>query len=467
MQAEFATVLPGALLWLAWCGITHDSHKLLFMSGDMAASENLSAALQDALRHVGQALSIPLRVVLWDGSSVAMSADEGLPSLTIRSPGVVASLLKRPSLENLVRHYAVGNLAVDGDLMAIGDSLSARVRKKDVKQLDKRLLLRKLWPFLFVRGEKAATRHDYGDGATAHANVRNQDYIQFHYDVGNDFYRLFLDPEMLYSCAYFKDWNGTLEQAQLDKLDMICRKLRLQKGETFLDVGSGWGALLCYAAQHYGVQAHGVTLSQEQYEFTKAKISRLGLEGQVTVEIRDYLALEGSYDKVSSIGMFEHVGIANFPAYFRKVNSLLKDNGLFLNHAIARRGKRDQKAALTRITPEKRLILKYIFPGSELSPIGHSVNVMEAYGFEIHDVEAWREHYALTTRRWCERLQANREQAIGMVGLERYNLWIAYLAGVSFGFTAGSILIFQTLGSKRGKAKGLSGLPPTRADLYR
>jgi cyclopropane-fatty-acyl-phospholipid synthase len=438
----------------------------------MSASENLSTALQDALHHVGQALSIPLRVVLWDGSEVALSdvamaAGETLPTLTIRSPGVVASLLKRVSLENLVRHYAVGNIAVDGDLMAIGDALSARVRKKDVRQLNKGLLLRKLWPFLFVRGEKATTRHDYGQGATEHANVRNQDYIQFHYDVGNEFYALFLDPEMLYSCAYFKDWNGTLEQAQLDKLDMICRKLRLQEGEKFLDVGCGWGGLLCHAAQHYGVQAHGITLSQEQYEFTKAKISRLGLEGQVTVEIRDYLALEGSYDKISSIGMFEHVGIANFPTYFRKINSLLKDNGLFLNHAIARRGKRDQKAALTRITPEKRLILKYIFPGSELSPIGHSVNVMEAYGFEIHDVEAWREHYALTTRRWCERLQANRERAIAMVGLERYNLWIAYLAGVSFGFASGSILIFQTLGSKRGKQKGASGLPPTRADLYR
>jgi len=433
----------------------------------MSASETLSAALQDALRHVGQTLSIPLRVVLWDGSDVALSTDEALPTLTIRSPGVVASLLKRVSLENFVRHYAVGNIAIDGDLMAIGETLRARVRKKDVRQLNKGLLLRKLWPFLFVRGEKAVTRHDYGDGATSHANTRNQDYIQFHYDVGNDFYQLFLDPEMLYSCAYFKDWNGSLEQAQQDKLDMICRKLRLQKGETFLDVGCGWGGLLCHAAQHYGVQAHGITLSQEQYEFTKAKISRLGLEGQVTVEIRDYLVLEGRYDKISSIGMFEHVGIANFPTYFRKINSLLKDNGLFLNHAIARRGKRDHKAALTRITPEKRLILKYIFPGSELSPIGHSVNVMEAYGFEIHDVEAWREHYARTTKLWCERLQANRERAVQMVGVERYNLWIAYLAGVSFGFASGSILIFQTLGSKRGKAKGASGLPPTRADLYR
>jgi len=437
------------------------------MSGIMSASETLSATLQDALRHAGEALSIPLRVALWDGSEVDLSSGAALSTLTIRSPGVVASLLKRPTLENLVRHYAVGNIAVDGDLMVIGDALRSRVRKKDVRQLNKSLLLRKLWPFLFVRGEKAATRHDYGEGATTHANVRNQDYIQFHYDVGNAFYGLFLDPEMLYSCAYFKDWNGTLEQAQLDKLEMICRKLRLQKGDRLLDIGSGWGALLCYAAQHYGVQAHGVTLSQEQYEFTKAKIAALGLEDQVTVEIRDYLALEGRYDKVSSIGMFEHVGIANFPTYFRKVNSLLKDKGLFLNHAIARRGKRDQKAALTRITPEKRLILKYIFPGSELAPIGYSVNVMEAYGFEIHDVEAWREHYALTTRRWCERLQANKDKAVAMVGLERYNLWIAYLAGVSFGFTAGSILIFQTLGSKRAKAKGLSGLPPTRADLYR
>jgi cyclopropane-fatty-acyl-phospholipid synthase len=433
----------------------------------MADKNKLTESLRAALAHVGATVPVPLCVALWDGSQVALSDDKAAPVISIRTAGVVASLLKRPSLENLVRHYATGNIAFEGDLMATGEAVRARLKKKDIKRLSKALLLRHLWPFMLTRGEKALPRHEYGKGATEHANSSNQEYIRFHYDVGNDFYKLFLDPEMQYSCAYFTDWSNSLEQAQKDKLDMICRKLRLKPGEKFLDIGCGWGGLLCHAAKHYGVTAHGITLSQEQHDFTREKIRALGLEGQVTVEIRDYLALEGSYDKIASIGMFEHVGIANFPAYFRKIRSLLKDRGVLLNHAIARRGKADGRKALTHITPEKRMILKYIFPGSELAPIGHSVNVMEACGFEVHDVEAWREHYALTTRRWCERLTANKERAVALVGRERYNLWVAYLAGVSFGFKAGSILIFQTLATKRGKEKGLSGLPPTRADLYR
>jgi len=433
----------------------------------MFTSRKLSESLQAALHHLGRTLAIPLNVRLWDGSQVPLSQDKDAPVLTIRTPGTVASLLKRPGIENLVRHYATGNIAFDGDLMATGESLRARLKKKDIRALSKGLLFRRLWPFLFTRGEKPVARHGYGKGATSHANSSNQEYIQFHYDVGNDFYKLFLDPEMQYSCAYFTGWDRSLEEAQAAKLEMICRKLRLAKDERFLDIGCGWGGLICYAAQHYGVRAHGITLSQEQYDYTKEKIRTLGLESRVSVEIRDYLALEGQYDKIASIGMFEHVGIANFPAYFRKIHSLLRDRGIFLNHAIARRSKRDERKALSHITPEKRMILKYIFPGSELAPVGYSVSSMEAYGFEVHDVEAWREHYALTTRRWCERLQANKARAVELVGLERYNLWVAYLAGVSFGFKAGSILIFQTLATKRGKAKGPSGLPPTRADLYR
>jgi cyclopropane-fatty-acyl-phospholipid synthase len=433
----------------------------------MSDAKKLSASFRSALQHIGATLPVPLQVKLWDGSHVALSEDKNAGVISIRSAGVISSLLKRPNLENLVRHYATGNIAFDGDLMSTGDAVRARLKKKDIKRLNKGLLFRQLWPFLLTRGEKALPRHTYGKGATEHANSSNQQYIQFHYDVGNEFYQLFLDPEMQYSCAYFIDWDNPLEQAQKDKLDMICRKLRLKPGDRFLDIGCGWGGLLCHAVKHYGVIGHGITLSQEQHDFTRAKIHKLGLEKQATVEIRDYLALEGSYDKIASIGMFEHVGIANFGTYFRKIRSLLCDKGLLLNHSIARCGKADSKKALTHLTPEKRMILKYIFPGSELAPIGHSLNSMEACGFEVHDVEAWREHYALTTRRWCERLTENKERAIALVGQERYNLWVAYLAGVSFGFKAGSILIFQTLASKRAKEKGFSDLPPTRADLYK
>ncbi len=428
------------------------------------SDEKLLASFHRALRHVAKTLDIPLTVTLWDDSEIALgTTSEG--ALSIRSAGTIASLLKRPTFENLIGHYATGNMAIDGDLMTLGQTMRARVKKKDFRRLNKMLLLRSLWPFLFVRSEKVVVRHE-DEAGVMHRNERNQDYIRFHYDVGNDFYRLFLDPEMQYSCGYFTDAANSLEQAQQDKLDMICKKLRLQKGEHMLDIGCGWGGLICHAAKHYGVIAHGITLSNEQYAYTKEKIRALGLENQVTVEIRDYLTLDGQYDKISSIGMFEHVGIANFPTYFRKVNSLLRERGILLNHAIARRAKANDRDSAKKITAEKRLLLKYIFPGSELAPIGHTVSSMETCGFELHDVEAWREHYALTCKHWCERLIANKDRAIALVGVEKYNLWAAYLAGVSFGFTSGSILIFQAVATKRAKQKGLSGMKLTRQDLY-
>ncbi|MEJ0009935.1 MAG: cyclopropane-fatty-acyl-phospholipid synthase family protein [Alphaproteobacteria bacterium] len=375
----------------------------------MPSDAKLLASLDRLLRHVASTLDVPLTVVLWDGSEVPLGKTSA-GMLRIRSAGTVASLLKRPKPENLVDHYARGNIAIEGDLITLGGALRKQVRSRDLKRLDKWLILRALLPFLLVRGEKVRAQHR-DDAGGEHRNARNRDYIRFHYDVGNDFYRLFLDPEMQYSCAYFTDAGNSIAQAQQDKLEMICRKLRLKEGERFLDIGCGWGGLLCYAAQHYGVIAHGITLSQEQYDFTKEKIRALGLEERVTVEIRDYLTLEGQYDKIASIGMFEHIGLANFPAYFGKIRSLLRERGIVLNHGIARRAKADVARGLKKITPEKRLILKYIFPGAELAPIGHSLNSMEGNGFEIHDVEAWREHYALTCTHWYRRLAARPRRA--------------------------------------------------------
>ncbi|HEX6144360.1 MAG TPA: class I SAM-dependent methyltransferase, partial [Geminicoccaceae bacterium] len=177
-----------------------------------------------------------------------------------------------------------------------------------------------------------------------------------------------------------------------------------------------------------------------------------------------YATLEGTYDKIASIGMYEHIGIANHPAYFRKINALLRDRGMLLNHGITRRAKKSGRK-FRKIRPEKRLILKYIFPGSELDHIGHTLESMENEGFEIHDVEGWREHYALTCRLWHQRLVARRDEAIGCAGRERYRMWIAYLAGVSLAFADGSLRIYQTLATRHG-AKGASTMPPTRAHLY-
>jgi len=441
---------------------------LAFLPFPSSESKQIAAA-KNALAHVAEALDAKFSVRLWDGSLVPMGR-EVTPGLvvSIAGPGVIGSLLRRPTLDNAVRHYATGKIAIEGgDLIEFGDAARVDRSTKKLKALSKSLLIRSALPFLLAPGESEETTHAFAGEQTGRVQEKrnNKDYIQFHYDLGNEFYKLFLDPEMQYSCGYFTDWNNSLEQAQRDKIDMICRKLRLQPGEKMLDIGCGWGGLICHAAQKYGVKAHGVTLSQEQLDYTIAKVKRLGLEDRVTVELRDYNTLEGTYDKISSIGMYEHVGIANYPTYFRKIWSLLRDRGILLNHGITRRAKR-QKGRFQKMRPEHKLIAKYIFPGGELDHIGHTVESLEATRFEVHDVENWREHYALTSRFWCQRLSARKEEAIALVGPERYRLWVAYLASVSFAFTDGSLRIFQVVASKQ-HAKGRAELPPTRADLYR
>ncbi len=434
----------------------------------MSKQDKHLSATREIVEHLAEQLDAPFSVRLWDGSAVPLGSgeDEGY-QITIGSPGTLGSLLRRPNIENVLRQYASGNLGFEGgDLISFAERARARKFKLDAKTLKKGFLLRRALPLLTAKDDKAAPSHEFGGDETGHQQSQRDEkkFIQFHYDVSNEFYQLFLDPEMLYSCAYFTDWKNPLEQAQQDKLDMICKKLRLQSGERFLDIGCGWGGLLCHAAKNYGVQAHGVTLSQTQYDFAMEKVRRLGLEDKVTIELKPYEELEGQFDKISSIGMYEHVGIANYPKYFKKVRQLLRDRGMFLNHGITRRAKATN-AKFNKIRPEKRLILKYIFPGSELDHIGHSVQSMEAQKFEVHDVECWREHYALTCRLWHQRLYEKHDEAIAHIGVEKYRMWLAYLAGVSVAFDDGTLLIYQTVATKHA-AKGPSGLPPTRAHLY-
>ncbi len=420
------------------------------------------------MEHLAGVIDARISVRLWDGSMVPLGQDvDPRFFIAISGPGVIGSILRRPTLENILRHYAAGALDFQGgDLIEFGEVARDRKSRTRLRGVSKSLLLREAPVLLLTPPDKAQLQHGFGDEETGRSGARrnNKEFVQFHYDVSNEFYALWLDPEMQYSCAYFTDWNNSLEQAQRDKLEMICRKLRLQPGEKLLDIGCGWGGLICYAAQQYGVVAHGVTLSQRQHDFALEKIERLGLQDRVTVELRDYAELGGTYDKIASVGMFEHIGIANFPTYFRKANELLRDRGIFLNHGITRRAKASRRD-FRKITPEKRLILKYIFPGSELDHVGHVQESMEAAGFEIHDVEGWRWHYGLTTRHWCQRLSAQRDEAIRLVGAERYRLWAAYLAAVSFNFVDGALRLYQIVATKHAK-KGPSGMPPTRRHLY-
>jgi cyclopropane-fatty-acyl-phospholipid synthase len=323
---------------------------------------------------------------------------------------------------------------------------------------------RALLPFLFGPGGQGGD-HAYAGRQAARAEERDDKaQVQFHYDLSNAFYALFLDPEMVYSCGYFTEWSNDIAQAQQDKLEMICRKLRLAPGERFLDIGCGWGGLVCHAAQHHGVRAHGVTLSQAQFDFAQAKIARLGLADRVTIELKDFRALTGEWDKIASIGMFEHVGLDNRDGYFGQIRNLLRPRGLYLHHAITRPMKKDEKS-FRKKRPEFAAIVNYVFPGSELDHIGGTTDALERRGFEVHDTEAWREHYAATTRHWAERLYAHRAAAEAEAGGAKTRLWLLYLAGVSIAFQRGTIGIFQTVASRR--ARGASGLPPTRADLYR
>ena len=349
---------------------------------------------------------------LWDGSRTPLGNNVTGPfEISIANAGVIGSLLRRPTLDNFIRHYVDKGIDFSGGtLIDLGSQLN---RVGPLGQAQGPRGAARSPPSCRRSCWRAATgsRTTRALRATSSASKRktadNKDYIQFHYDLSNEFYALFLDPEMVYSCAYYTDWNNGIAQAQADKLEMICRKLRLKPGERFLDIGCGWGGLICHAAEAYGVSAHGITLSQNQLEFARAKVKRLGLQDRVTIELMDYSAMSGRFDKIASIGMYEHIGLKNIPGYMQKMRGLLNDDGLFLNHAIARRAPKE--SWLKRgLRPEQRAIAKYIFPGGELDDIGHSLVAMERAGFEVQDVEAWRMHYARTCKLWCERLTAER-----------------------------------------------------------
>jgi cyclopropane-fatty-acyl-phospholipid synthase len=423
--------------------------------------------LRDLLSDAHRALDLGFGFELWDGSVVPHDLPGSAMRIVIGRESVVAALLRRPKLDTVINAHVAGLLELrNGTLFDLAAQRPQGRVGRRLRGLSKRKALRAVYHFLRARADmpRPMDRPREGAGGRDGRPSTNKANIAYHYDVSNAFYRLFLDPEMVYTCAYFQpEWHDDLARAQRDKLDMICRKLRLKPGERLLDIGCGWGALICYAAQHYGVKATGVTLAEEQAALAREKIAALGLQDRVEVILKDFTQMEGEFDKISSIGMFEHVGIANHPTYFQTVHRLLKPRGLYLHHTIARRAKRSERA-FGRLKPEARAIMRYIFPGAELDHLGMSVSNLERFGFEVHDVEAWREHYQRTTRLWWENLNAHRAEAEAEVGPETTRAWLLYLAGVSLGFERGVIGVNQTLASRR--TRGPSGVPPTRAELY-
>jgi cyclopropane-fatty-acyl-phospholipid synthase len=433
-----------------------------------AANYRGSELACDLLTRLFQRLPLRLTLRLWDGAAVQVGpvdsgAEESPFALVFRNPEVVCSAVLGRDPLRLAEAYFRGDLDIEGDFFAalgLKDHLQA-LQMSVGEQIGAAATA------LRLRALNADRRHAqfqwtpaHGRIVKAHSKSENRDAIHFHYDVSNEFYALWLDRAMVYSCAYFETPDVDLDAAQEAKLDHICRKLSLQPGETFLDVGCGWGALVIHAAQRYGVRAHGVTLSPQQLKAARERIVQAGLEDRVSVELQDYRDLSGEsvYDKVASVGMFEHVGLKNLPVYFSTIHRLLKPHGLFLNHGITHDSEGWQKSMYTEF------INRYVFPDGQLDNISNIQHVMERAGFEIADVEALRPHYALTLRHWVARLERNHARALQYVNEATYRVWRLYMAACSLNFEAGDIGIYQVLASKR--AAGNLPLPLTRRHLY-
>ena len=366
--------------------------------------------------------NIPVAVVLPDGGRVPLSEATEVDIYARTWNGLRA--LASPELGRLARAYVRDDLDFSGGSQRMLDIAETLVGSVNHGHERVRARVMQWW----------------------HQRRGNKPNIQHHYDVSNAFYRLWLDERMVYSCAYFRDAADTLDQAQAQKLDHICRKLMLQPGEEFLDIGCGWGGLIFHAAQVYGVQATGITLSQNQYDYVRAKIDELGLGGRVSVEFLDYLDLPPTtlYDKIASIGMFEHVGIRRYPRYFGKIFGILKPGGLVLNHGITL----NQVGVDSLGSGISDFVEDYVFPGGQLAHVSRVIHGMAATGLELIDAEPLREHYARTLWHWVDRLERNADAARREAGEEKFRTWRIYLAGSAHAFDRGWLSIFQLLAGK-------------------
>ena len=392
--------------------------------------------LQSRLKRIG----LPVSMTLWNGNTIRAGTEEHL-RLTVKSPQALMSLAN-PSLGGIARAYVEGQIDIEGDIretMRIAEGLVSG----DSTTYTNRSKVWKWW------------RH------TRPADRKN---IQHHYDVGNDFYGLWLDRSRVYSCAYFKTPGDTLDAAQEQKLDHICRKLELKPGERLLDVGCGWGGLILWAVRHYGVKALGITLSGEQHAYATQRIRESGLEGRCEVHLMDYrdVVEDEPFDKIASVGMFEHVGKRNLKAYFGKIYRLLKPGGMVMNHGITTNSLQDAELG----SGIGDFVNEYVFPGGELVHISRVLTEMSAQGLEPWDAECLRPHYAKTLWEWVSRLEARQEDARRIVGEKMYRIWRIYMAGSAHAFDRGWISIFQILGTKA-LADGSVPYPLTREHVYK
>lgn len=381
--------------------------------------------------------ALPLRLELWNGQHLDFGEDA---QVTVRVPHASAlSYLMTPSLFNLGKAYVEGKIEVEGklnEIIAVSNALAKQTLKPEGK---------------FARVVRTFN----------HTRKKDAEAIQYHYDVSNDFYRTWLDENMVYSCAYFENGNEDLTTAQLKKIDHILTKIQLRPEQKLLDIGCGWGALVIRAAQKFGARCVGITLSQNQYELARERVARAGLSDRVEIRLEDYRDTQGSYDRITSVGMFEHVGAKHLPDYFSKIRSLLVDGGIVMNHGITTTDPEGGETAYGG----GEFIEQYVFPHGELEHIGTVLRTMQEGGLEAYDVENLRRHYARTCGIWADNFENNADRIRTLVDAKRFRIWRVYLAGCAYAFANDWVSLYQVVCMKANS--DVSTLPWSRSYMYR
>lgn len=406
-------------------------------------NQAIDAGLRRWVESIKKKNNLPVRIVLWNGSQIDLGSFTN-PDVTleVKSPSALP-LLVSPSLETLGEAYIQGKIDIGGKL---DDIINTSYRMAE-------LSTRKT-------GSGAIRKLADMTKRFKHSKAEDKEAIQYHYDVSNEFYKLWLDPNMLYSCAYFENGDEDLETAQLKKIDHILTKIRVQPGQTLLDIGCGWGAMVIRAASKFGARCVGITLSQNQFELATARVRKAGLEGQIEIRLQDYRDVSGTFDRITSVGMFEHVGRNNLVTYFSRVNELLAEGGVVMNHGIT---SNDSDSADSPMGGGD-FIDRYVFPQGELPHISLALSSMQQGGLEALDVENLRRHYARTLDIWAESYEKCSEEIRAMVGEKRYRIWRVYLAGCAHAFQVDDVSIYQIICQKSGR--DAKSIPWSRGYIY-
>ncbi|MBN3852636.1 class I SAM-dependent methyltransferase [Paraburkholderia sp. Ac-20340] len=382
--------------------------------------------------------NLPARLVLWSGQQYDFG-HFAAPQVTLKVNTISAlPLLLEPSLDNLGEAYVKGKIDIEGkvaDIINIGYSLA----RNTVTSASKLARMRRYF---------------------THSKSTDKKAIQYHYDVSNEFYKLWLDENMVYSCAYFENGDEDLATAQIKKIDHILTKIQLQEGQTLLDIGCGWGALVLRAAQKFGARCVGVTLSQNQFDLATERVKAAGLGDRIEIRLQDYRDIQGQFDRITSVGMFEHVGRKNLPGYFTKVRELLADDGIAMNHGITSSDAESGETALGG----GEFIDRYVFPDGELPHISLALEAAQRGGLEAVDVESLRRHYAHTLDLWADNFEARAEEAKQLVDDEKFRIWRVYLAGCAYAFEHDDVSIYQIVCRKAGRSAAT--LPWSRRYIY-